>query len=78
MRSRAIRALLGRCRLESRRSSTSSNAIQARLSELALDQKQALAAHPNREIAARAKKLLEQGGGLPDPDRQQVIDRLAP
>ena len=50
----------------------------ARLSELALDQKQALAAHPNREIAARAKKLLEHGGGLPDPDRQHVIDRLAP
>ena len=31
---------------------------------------------PTREIAARAKTLLEQGGGLPDPDRQQVIDRL--
>jgi putative heme-binding domain-containing protein len=49
----------------------------ARLSELALDQKQALAAHPNREIAARAQKLLEHGGGLPDPDRQLVIDRLS-
>ncbi len=48
------------------------------LSELALDQKQALASHPNRDIAARAKKLLAQGGGLPDPDRQQVIDRLTP
>ncbi len=50
----------------------------ARLSELALDQKQALAAHPNRDIAARAKKLLASGGGLPDRDRQLVIDRLAP
>ena len=50
----------------------------SRLSELALDQKQALAAHPNRDIAARAKRLLAQGGGLPDPDRQLVIDRLAP
>jgi putative heme-binding domain-containing protein len=48
-----------------------------RLSELALDQKQALTAHPSREIAARARKLMEHGGGLPDPDRQQVIDRLA-
>jgi putative heme-binding domain-containing protein len=48
------------------------------LSERALDQKQALAAHPSREIAGRAKRLLERGGGLPDPDRQQVIDRLAP
>ncbi|HKI19170.1 MAG TPA: c-type cytochrome, partial [Isosphaeraceae bacterium] len=51
---------------------------QARLSELALDQKQALASHPNREIAERVKRLLAQGGGLPDPDRQKVIDRLAP
>jgi len=49
-----------------------------RLSELALDQKQALAAHPNPEISARAKRLLERGGGLPDPDRQHVIDRLWP
>ncbi|MGO9464326.1 MAG: PVC-type heme-binding CxxCH protein [Isosphaeraceae bacterium] len=51
---------------------------QARLSELALDQKQALAAYPNREIAERVKRLLAQGGGLPDPDRQKVIDRLTP
>ena len=58
--------------------STNSSAIRVRLSELALDQKQALASHPNRDIAARAKKLLAQGGGLPDPDRQQVIDRLTP
>jgi uncharacterized protein len=50
----------------------------APLSELALDQKQALSAYPNREIAARAKRLLEHGGGLPDPDRQLVIDRLTP
>jgi uncharacterized protein len=50
----------------------------ARLSELALDQKQALAGHPNPDIAARAKKLLATGGGLPDRDRQLVIDRLTP
>jgi putative heme-binding domain-containing protein len=48
------------------------------LGELTLDQKQALAAHPNRSVAARAKRLLERGGGLPDPDRQKVIDALAP
>ena len=48
------------------------------LSELALDQKQALSSHPNSEIATRAKRLLAHGGGLPDPDRQLVIDRLAP
>jgi len=51
---------------------------QARFSELALDQKQALASHSNREIAERVKRLLAQGGGLPDPDRQKVIDRLGP
>ena len=50
---------------------------KARISELALDQKQALAAHRNPDIAARAKRLLAQGGGLPDPDRQKVIDQLA-
>jgi putative membrane-bound dehydrogenase-like protein len=48
----------------------------SRLSELSLDQKQALTAHPDQSIAARAKKLLANGGGLPDPDRQKVIDRL--
>ena len=41
---------------------------------LDLDQKTALAAHPNKEVAERAAKLLAQGGGLPDPDRQKVID----
>jgi uncharacterized protein len=51
---------------------------QASVSELALDQKQALTTHPNREIAARARKLLERGSGLPDPDRQKVLDQLAP
>src|SRR5262249_32153427 len=51
---------------------------QVRLSELALEQKQSLAAHPNRAIAARARKLLEQGGGLPTPDRQKVVEKLLP
>ncbi len=51
---------------------------QARVSELALDQKQALASHINRDVAARAQKLMSLGGGLPDPDRQKVLDRLAP
>jgi putative membrane-bound dehydrogenase-like protein len=50
---------------------------QVSLSELALDQKQALVSNPNRQIGERVKQLLNQGGGLPDPDRQKVIDRLA-
>jgi putative membrane-bound dehydrogenase-like protein len=49
-----------------------------RLAELSLDQKQALAAHPDRSVAGRAKKLLAQGGGLPNPDRQKVLDELLP
>jgi putative heme-binding domain-containing protein len=50
---------------------------KVRLDQLSLDQKQALAAHRDRRIAARAKELLGRGG-LPDPDRQKVIDELAP
>ncbi len=49
-----------------------------RFDVLALDQKTALAAHPDKAIAARAKKLLAQGGGLPDANRQKVIDELHP
>ncbi len=48
------------------------------LDELALDQRQALASHPDRRIAGRAKKLLERGGGLPNADRQKVIEELLP
>ncbi|MBL8828445.1 MAG: c-type cytochrome, partial [Planctomycetaceae bacterium] len=51
---------------------------QVPLADLALDQKQALAAHPTRAIAARAKAILARGGGLPNPDRQKVLDELLP
>ena len=47
-----------------------------RFDMLALDQRTALAAHPDRNLSARAKRLLAQGGGLPDPNRQKVIDEL--
>jgi len=50
---------------------------KVQLSELSLDQKQSLASHPNKAIAESAKKLMESGGGLPDADRQKVIDELA-
>jgi putative membrane-bound dehydrogenase-like protein len=46
------------------------------LSELSLDQKQSLAAHPERTLRDRAKKLLAAGGGLPNADRQKVIEEL--
>lgn len=47
-------------------------------SELSLEQKQGLAAHPDKSIASRAQPLLAKGGGLPNPDRQKVIDELRP
>ena len=50
----------------------------ARFDALALDQRTALAAHPDKAIAGRAKKLLAMGGGLPDANRQKVIDQLHP
>jgi putative membrane-bound dehydrogenase-like protein len=43
---------------------------------LALDQRTALASHPDRALADRAKKLLALGGGLPNADRQKVIEEL--
>ncbi|HUY32528.1 MAG TPA: PVC-type heme-binding CxxCH protein [Pirellulales bacterium] len=51
---------------------------QVELADLSLDQKQALANHPNPAIAERAKKLLAAGGGLPNADRQKVIEELSP
>jgi putative heme-binding domain-containing protein len=48
------------------------------MSLLSLDQSQALAAHPDSKIAERARALLARGGGLPDLDREKVIQTLAP
>jgi putative membrane-bound dehydrogenase-like protein len=51
---------------------------KVRLADLPLDQQQRLAAHPDSELRELAKKLLAQGGGLPNPDRQKVLDELMP
>ncbi len=51
---------------------------KVRFAELTLDQKQALATHPERRIAERAKRIMERTGGLPSPDRQKVLDELLP
>ena len=48
------------------------------MSLLSLSQAQALATHPDTTIAGRARALLARGGGLPDPDREKVIQALAP
>jgi putative membrane-bound dehydrogenase-like protein len=47
-----------------------------RFDMLALDQRAALASHPDPELSTRARKILELGGGLPNADRQKVIDEL--
>jgi uncharacterized protein len=46
------------------------------IGELTLDQKQALASHSDAKIAARAKAIIAKGGGLPNADRQKVIDEF--
>jgi hypothetical protein len=77
VRSAALKALLGRADW----TQALVEAIEGgkvRLDVLALDQKQALTSHPDTSIAERARKLLASGGGLPDPDRQKVIEELAP
>jgi putative heme-binding domain-containing protein len=48
------------------------------LGELSLDQKQALAEHPNAGVRKRALALLRKGGALPNADRQKVLDELLP
>ncbi|MBI3461707.1 MAG: c-type cytochrome [Planctomycetes bacterium] len=47
-------------------------------SDLTLDQRQALAVYPDRRVAFRARDLLRRGGGLPNADRQLVLDELMP
>jgi putative membrane-bound dehydrogenase-like protein len=48
------------------------------LADLSLDQKQALAAYPDRGVRRRAQELLKRGGALPNPDRQKVLEELLP
>ncbi|MBX3421167.1 MAG: c-type cytochrome [Pirellulaceae bacterium] len=50
---------------------------QLALMELALDQRQALAVHPDALVRAQAKRLLSSDGALPNLDRQQVLEELA-
>lgn len=50
---------------------------QLPLTELALDQRTALGSHPDKKLAHRAKTLIESKGGLPNADRQKVIEQLA-
>jgi putative membrane-bound dehydrogenase-like protein len=49
---------------------------QLQLSDLSLDQKQALASYPEKILARRAQELLKRGGALPSADRQKVLNDL--
>ncbi|MEX0586437.1 MAG: c-type cytochrome, partial [Pirellulales bacterium] len=51
---------------------------KAAVEDLAIDQRQQLAQHPDSALRARATKILERGGGLPNPDRQKVLDQFLP
>lgn len=76
-RSAAVRVLLGRPeRTRALLDEVEKGSVA--LGELSLDQKEALLAHPDGRLAARARKLLARTGGLPNPDRQKVVDELMP
>ncbi len=51
---------------------------EIQLTELSLDQRQALASYPDRGIRSAARRLLERGGALPNADRQKVLDTMLP
>jgi hypothetical protein len=48
------------------------------ITDLALDQRQALAEHSDPAVRKSAIALLRRGGALPNPDRQKVIDEFLP
>ncbi len=46
------------------------------ISDLSLDQRQTLRTHPDRDIRTAANRMLANTGGLPNADRQKVIDEF--
>ncbi|MFM7038008.1 MAG: PVC-type heme-binding CxxCH protein [Planctomycetaceae bacterium] len=76
-RSAAIRVLLSRpATTKAMLDAFSAGSME--LGDLTLDQKQALRAHPDRDIRSAAEKLMAAGGGLPDADRDKVLKALLP
>ena len=49
-----------------------------RLTDLALVERNRLAELPDKKLRERCKKLIAAGGGLPNADRQKVIDEVLP
>ena len=73
LRQTAIRILLSRA-IWTEALIASLEVNKLRISELSLDQKQALLQTGNKKITDKAKVILARGGGLPNADRQKVID----
>ena len=48
------------------------------LGDIPIVERTKLTDHPDRKIRDRAKKILAAGGGLPNADRQRVIDEILP
>jgi len=51
---------------------------ELQLSDLSLEQRQALSQHPNAQLKERALALMKAGGGLPNPDREKVVHEKLP
>jgi len=49
-----------------------------RLTDLPLVERNRLAEHPDEKVRERARAMIASGGGLPDADRQKVIDEILP
>jgi len=76
-RSAALRVLLSRP-TTTREFLDAVEAGKLQLGDLSLDQKQALANHPDPRLRGRATRLLSTAGGLPNADRQKVLTELLP
>jgi putative membrane-bound dehydrogenase-like protein len=57
---------------------TSADKGKLQITELSLDQRQALTSHPDRTIRDKAKELLKRGGALPNADREKVLQEMLP
>jgi putative membrane-bound dehydrogenase-like protein len=51
---------------------------RANLGDIPIVERTKLTDHPDRKVRDRAKKILAAGGGLPNADRQKVIDEILP
>ena len=75
MRSIALKVVLGKpVWVKSLLAAAEANRFD--LNDLALDQKQSLRSFPDRSIREKAEKLLSLTGGLPDADREKVLQSL--